>query len=165
MQLWRCSYCKAFQVGPHTPTCLACDAVGGLSGSWSYEDAVRFFLEREEKRVLELGIDVPETTKTCRVCNGEPQPNGGPPYHTCHDREERATLAAKAAGLGVALVESRMHKVYSLPQVKTQVCPECDGEGGWEVDSYAHGGGGHYTRTVGCETCGGTGRLPRSVAG
>lgn len=50
MQLWRCSCCHAFQLGPHTPSCAACGEEGGLCGSYRYEDATRFLLARESER-------------------------------------------------------------------------------------------------------------------
>lgn len=43
-------------------------------------------------------MDIPYTTQTCRLCNGEliapwpPVPNGGPTHHTCHPGEERQTI-------------------------------------------------------------------------
>lgn len=50
--LWRCSYCSAFQRGAHTPSCLSCGRVGGLCGSWKYEDAVRYL-----RGILDAEID------------------------------------------------------------------------------------------------------------
>ena len=47
---------------------------------------------------------VPDATRTCRLCNGEPiapwppTVGGGPTHHTCYPGEERGTIVAMPRG-------------------------------------------------------------------